>query len=250
VIAALALAWALAPAPARDPDVVAGEAAYREERWDDASVAFDAAWRRTGDPIFLYTRAQVERRAGRCEVAIELYEQFLATKPPAEAGAAAQGYLDGCRASQPAPTPDPTEPPASEPTTSTIDTLPPPSATQRPWSRDPTAAVLIAAGGAAMIAGAALIGVAHRDVDHAGEAPDDRSYGDRITRARRFEIAGATVLPIGALLVAGAAIRWALLARRQRAARVQIGALANPRSMVGLQLGGAIGNPLLRRRWR
>lgn len=212
----LALALCLALAPDRDPDVVAGEAAYREGRWDDASVAFDAAWRRSGNPTFLYTRAQVERKAGRCEVAIELYEQFLTTSPPAEAERAAQEYLAECRASLPPPDPVATTPP--DPVPATIDAPPPPQPRARRWNRDPLAPVLVATGGAAMIGGAALLGVAAARFHGARDEPDDGDYSDRIAGARRLEIAGATVLPIGTALVIGGVIRWALLARAERRA--------------------------------
>lgn len=212
----LALALCLALAPDRDPDVVAGEAAYREGRWDDASVAFDAAWRRSGNPTFLYTRAQVERKAGRCEVAIELYEQFLTTSPPAEAERAAQQYLAECRASVPAPDPIASPPDPVPPTT---DEPPPPVAKPtKKWNRDPLAPVLVATGGAAMIGGAVLLGISSSRFDGARDEPDDAEYADRIAGARRLEIAGAVVLPVGTALLVGGIIRWALLARAERRA--------------------------------
>ena len=81
MIVHLVVAWCLASAPARDPQAKAGEAAFAEQRWDEASAAFDAAYRNTGDAAFLYARAQAERRAGRCKLAIVLYEQFVAENP-------------------------------------------------------------------------------------------------------------------------------------------------------------------------
>lgn len=211
----------LALAPARDPDVVAGEAAYREGRWDDASVAFDAAYRRSGNPTFLYTRAQVERKAGRCDVAIGLFEKFLATSPPEAAGKAAQEYLDECRAS--VPKEDPTQPPPPRVEVDPADSVPPDESSARPWHRDPLGASLVATGAAALVAGAALTAVAHRDVDRAADAPDDRDYVDRLDRARTLQIAGATLMPVGAALVIGGAIRWAVLAKRDRTQRVTFG---------------------------
>jgi hypothetical protein len=216
---ALALVLALAP-EARDPDVVAGEAAYREGRWDDASVAFDAAYRRSGNPTYLYTRAQVERKAGRCDVAIGLFEKFLSTKPPEAAGKAAQEYLDECRASLPAPEPDPVPPPRVE--IDPADSLPADDPPRR-WPRDPLAITLVATGGVAMVTGAALVGIAFRDNGRADEAGDDAEYVRRIDRARTLQIAGATVLPIGAALVIGGAVRWAVLAKRDRSPRVAFG---------------------------
>ncbi len=223
---ALVLVLAFAAPATRDPDVVAGEAAYREGRWDDASVAFDAAWRRTGNPTFLYTRAQVERRAGRCPVAIELYEQFLGTSPGAQAAAAAERNLDACKASLPATEPEP--PPDPVPPAETPTDLPPPT-TPRSWRSDPVAPVLVALGGAALVTGGALVGVAYRNVDRADDAPDDRGYADRLAGARRLEIAGATLMPIGTALVVGGIIRWALVARAARQSCRSARACAAPR---------------------
>lgn len=226
---ALALVLALAP-EARDPDVVAGEAAYREGRWDDASVAFDAAYRRSGNPTYLYTRAQVERKAGRCDVAIGLFEKFLATKPPEAAGKAAQEYLDECRASLPAPEPDPVPPPRIE--IDPADSLPADDPPRR-WPKDPLAITLVATGGVAMVTGSVLVAFAFREMRLADTARNDREYVRNVERARSMQIAGATLLPVGVALAIGGAIRWEVLAKRERSRRVALGV-----SPLGIAIAG------------
>lgn len=216
---ALAFAMLLGPAPARDPDAAAGEAAFTAGRWDEASAAFDAAYRSTGNAAYLYARAQAERRADRCKVAIVLYEQFIASGPPPEGEQAAQQYIAECRALLPAePLPSTvveTSPPAPRDPT---PVEPPPSPTPSRTGRDPLALALAVTGGAAVVAGAVLVPLAYRGVSSAADAPDDRDYADRFARARRLEIAGALALSFGAALVTSAVVRWIVLARRKPAA--------------------------------
>lgn len=201
-------------APPVDANVAAGEAAYREARWDDASTAFAAAFETTGDPKYLYAQAQVERFAGDCATAVPLYERFLATDPPAQAAGAARRYLAQCRASLPPPTIEPTPQPVPVPAD-----IPAPAPRPRPVGRDPAAIALVGVGGAVAIAGAALVGIAHARADDAPGAADDRAYSDALTRARRLDIAGATLLAAGGALVVGAIVRWSVLAVRARRAR-------------------------------
>ncbi|HET6582616.1 MAG TPA: hypothetical protein VFG69_04200 [Nannocystaceae bacterium] len=227
-----ALALALLFAAPRNADVEAGEAAYREGRWDEASAAFAAAYDDTGDPTFLYTRAQAERRAGRCETAVDLYTKFLATSPPEEAARAAGQYRDECRALLP-PEPEPT--PAVTSPTVTPDTMPAdepakPATPPRKWSRDPAGGALVGVGAAALVTGAVLVGLAYRDVDRAPGAGDDRRYGDRVDRAHRLEIAGGTVLAVGSALVVGGIVRWLVVRSRSAGSTRRAPGLARSRS--------------------
>jgi hypothetical protein len=225
-----ALVLALALAAPQNPNVEAGEAAYRDGRWDDASVAFAAAYDDTNDPIFLYTRAQAERRAGRCRVAIELYTQFLATHPPEKSEQAASQYRDECRALVP-PEPTTAPAPAARPVDTTDDTIEAPvRAPVRPWWRDPTGGALVGVGAAGIVTGAVLVGLAHRDLDRAPTAGDDRSYGDRIDRAHRLEIAGGTVLAVGSALVVGGVVRWLVVRSRNAGSTRRGPGLARSRS--------------------
>jgi hypothetical protein len=218
---------ALALAEPKNPNVVAGEAAYREGRWDDASVAFAAAYDETGDPIFLYTRAQSERRAGRCKLAIELYTQFLATEPPEKSKQVATRYRDECKALLPAPEPAPAPPPVVEPASDTPDQPSPPP---RPWWRDPAGGVLVGIGGAGVVTGAVLVGLAYGSIDRASSASDDLGYDARVQRAHRFEIAGGTVLAVGSALLVGGVVRWLVVRSRSAGSRDRAPGLARSRS--------------------
>lgn len=210
MIAHVVVALALTMAPARDPQAVAGEAAFAEGRWDDASAAFDAAWRNSQDPAFLYARAQAERRAGRCKLAIVLYEQFVAAGVGPEGRAAAEQYIAECRALLPVEPPPPVVVPPP------VDAPPETVTPRRPWHRDPLAAALVAGGGVALVAGAVLVPLAYRTAKRADDAPDDRAYADRFATASRLELGGAIALSVGTALVVGGIVRWAVLARRAR----------------------------------
>ncbi len=204
------LAFALAAAPVeRDPNAAAGEAAFADGRWDEASAAFAAAHRSTGDPAFLYARAQAERRADRCKLAIDLLEQFIATAPPPQGQAAATQYIAECRARLPAELPPP-------PPTAIIEPTPPPPSAPRPppWRRDVLGAALVGGGGVGLVAGAVLLPLAYRAASRADTAGDDRAYGEQFAKARRLEIGGAIALSVGTALIVGGIIRWVTLARR------------------------------------
>lgn len=210
----LVVACALTMAPARDPQAVVGEAAFAEERWDDASAAFDAAYRNTGDPAFLYARAQAERRAGRCKLAIVLYEQFVAADVGEEGSAAATQYIAECRALLPA------DPPPPVPVDPVIE--PPPEPKPRPWHRDPLAAALVGGGGAALVAGAVLIPLGYGRAEKADGASDDRRFASGYRTASRLELGGAVALSVGAALVIGGVVRWVVLRRRARTADARL----------------------------
>lgn len=223
-----ALSWvlvAMLAAPERDPDVVRGEQAYREERWSDASEAFAAAYARTGDPTYLYTQAQAERRGGHCEVAIELLERFLDTEPAEVAAATARGYIAECREQlgpgETSASAEPASSPSSEVAVGPVDEAPPVTV-PRPWWRDPWGGALVGVGTAALVGGGVLVGLARRGADRALEAESDAGYGDRIASAEAMQIAGVTVMSVGAAAVIGGVVRWVVLARRGRARRGKV----------------------------
>lgn len=213
-----------------DDDIAAGEKAWKEERWDDASQAFARAYEQTGEPKFLYTRAQAERRAGRCEDAIALYEEFLETKPAEKAQELARKYIEECRAllppePEPEPVPEPEPDPVDDPTTDDrvgpeppiVDDPPPP----KPWYRDPWGDALVGIGVVAATAGGAMVGVAYRDANAADDASDDRAFGQELDRAQTLERAGAITLGVGAALLVGGVVRWAVVgAKSKRQARL------------------------------
>ncbi|MEM6996487.1 MAG: hypothetical protein AAF721_38640, partial [Myxococcota bacterium] len=194
------------------------------------SAAFARAYAATGDPTYLYTRAQAERSAGHCDVAIELYEEFIATGPSPQAELAARRYMEDCRAKLPSPQPAPVpedDPVAPEPLASSepssLDERADEPPAPRPWFRDPLGDVLVGVGVAAAVTGGALVGVAYRDAGGAESAGDDRAFGQALDRAQTLERAGAVTLGIGGALIIGGVVRWALVARAAKRTQVGLG---------------------------
>ena len=216
----LALFLCLAGPPG---DVAAGEKAWSEGRWDDASEAFAAAYERTNDPTYLYARAQAERKAGRCDTAVELYEAFVEQSPSAEAKTAAQGYIEECAETEEEPEPpEPVPPPEAAPRP---DPEPPPpdrGDAPRRWYRDPWGGALVGVGLAASVTGAVLVGVAYREAGAADGAGDDRAFGEALDRAQRLERGGAIALSIGGALIIAGVVRWALVGAASRRSQARL----------------------------
>src|SRR5690606_21409531 len=137
------------------------QAAWAEGRLDDAAAALERAYQEDPRAEYLFMRAELVRRQGRCEEAVELYEEFLAKEPPAEDVAAAERSMQECREEiepEPAPPPavvaPPTEPPPVRPA----------PAPQRRWYADPLGNGLFWPGLAVAAVGSGLLGAAHRNL--------------------------------------------------------------------------------------
>jgi len=232
LLASLTVALTLV-APSQTPDVgelvAAGEAAWREARWDDASDAFAKAYAATHEPAYLYARAQIERMAGRCPQAVPLYRDYLATEPSENARAAVLGHIAEC---EPEPAPQRPPPPVVAPPPATTREVAP--APRRPWYRDPWGGSLVGVGVAGALAGGILVGLAYRGARDAEEASTDAAFGEAYGRAQTLEHSGAIVLGLGGALIVAGVIRWAVVGAKQRRQRSWTSRLDHPSmSMLG-----------------
>ena len=115
-----------------DPKAAAAEAATRaqahfaREEWELAVEDLVEAYALDPDPAYLYARAQAERMAGHCKIAIALYERFLESDPSAAQAEDTRINIRRCeetlwaeQAAEPQPQPKstdaPTEPSTTEP---------------------------------------------------------------------------------------------------------------------------------------
>jgi tetratricopeptide (TPR) repeat protein len=202
--ATTATATARAQEPAAAPEVVtrakqhyeAGRALYELGKYDQALVEFDEGFRLAPRPNFLVNMAQCHRRLGRTAEARALYEKFLAAAPDGDP------MRPEVRRILTTLDTEPLAPGAAAPATVVTP------APRRAWYRDPVGGVLLAGGVAAVIVGIVLVTVTSVRISHAGDSYEDflvaRSAPDERT-------AGAVVLAGGAVLVAGAAIRYSLV---------------------------------------
>jgi hypothetical protein len=197
-----------------DPAVQAGEL-FRNGEFEKAAAAFAEAYARTGDPALLFGRAQALRRAGSCGAAIEVFEQFIATSPPAADVQAARDVIEACRSILGE---EPTEP---EPPLAQPQATPEPPPPRPRWHRDVAGGVLLGSGLAVAATGAALYGTAF---GRAGEPPagpmqSEQAYEARQRSIRTLAATGGGLLIGGTALLVGSVVRYAIVARRERARR-------------------------------
>jgi tetratricopeptide (TPR) repeat protein len=219
---------------------------YKAEDYDEAAAEANRGLAIEQHESLLFILAQAERQRGNCVEAVEILTKFIETTESDDmrenaltakalcaeelAELARQAEL----AAQQAAEAEAENEPEPEPVT------PPPPVPVKPWYRDPLGGALVGVGGAAVLAGGAvLISAAVLDPDAAAD------YGDFDERRRlrpKLVLAGGITAGVGALLAAGGAVRWVLLAKRNKdtappAARLELGPWLD-RRRAGLVLKG------------
>ncbi|HWB80978.1 MAG TPA: hypothetical protein VG755_38710 [Nannocystaceae bacterium] len=188
-----------------------GKAAFAAKDFDRASRAFADAYVLDPQPDLLYNRAQAERLAGRCNVAVGLYEQFLKVEPAStQVAADARLHLAKCKAAAPS---DAAANGASQ------DGGTPRTPSQRPrkqaaWYRDPAGGVLVALGGVSVVIGGSVLGIALSRDKKAADAANEGGFVDRKDSARTQHRVGIAVLSIGGALLVAGIVRWAVVASK------------------------------------
>jgi tetratricopeptide (TPR) repeat protein len=221
------LAVFLLAAPARvdpredNPHYREARAAFDRGDWQGALAALDRAHALDPRPEYLFMQAQVLRNHDRCAEAIERYREFIATAPPREDVLTAETAIDLCEKElglethEPAPAPTPVVPPVQ----------PPPRKPARRPAADPLAHALTWPGLALALAGAALLGDAHRRVDRSDDAGSEPAFDDLVRPAPKMAQAGIALLSIGGALVLSGVVRFAVLraraGRKRQVARVR-----------------------------
>lgn len=230
-VGALAIACSLAlvgaPARALPTDAEAklhlekGTELFKAGEFDAAIEEYKKGYDIQEDPVFLYAWAQAELRQEHCAAAVKLYRKYLETNPPEmSAEAARQGILECADKLAAEETPPPATDPATQPGDSgnaPIDDVPPERDKPRQkkhWSRDPLAISLTTVGIAAVGAGIGVLvaGIVEKQ-------KGSGTYGefdDRQAKARNMQIAGGVVLGVGAAVLLGGIVRFAILGSRAK----------------------------------
>jgi tetratricopeptide (TPR) repeat protein len=203
----------------------AAAALHGAGRYDEASRLLREAYDLDPDPKYVYGQARAEQGGGHCDYAIALFEQFIElTGDPS--GWAARGVRE-CEevlmAKRPDPPPRPVveTPPAEavgEPTPEVVSDQPPRRADRAAWVRDPWGGALVGIGVASLAVGGGLWGLAVSHRNAGRDTMSEAEFVDRDRAAYRSSVAGTTLLSVGATLVLGAVIRYAVVARRERRA--------------------------------
>ena len=200
----LAVAFAISLLAPEDAATLFGEGRYVE-----AAEAFAVEYKETGDPALLFGRAQALRRAGNCGAAIDVFEEFIATEPPAPDVEAARDVIDECKDVLGVQEVEPAPAPASAPPS---DESPPPP--RRRWYADPLGGALAGIGLAVTATGAGLYGASF-SLARDDEGESESEHRERRTRVRRFAAAGITLLATGGALLIGGIVRYAVVARAE-----------------------------------
>ncbi|MEM9459558.1 MAG: hypothetical protein AAGF11_35605 [Myxococcota bacterium] len=251
-VLALSLAGLLVGPPVADSDYETGEKAYAQGRYAEAAAAFERAYERQRKPLFLFVWAQAERKAGRCEVALPLYREFLTLDPSEADIEVARGAIEAC-GEDPDLVPEP--PPAPEVEDkgedqgegegegdsegegegegsgegagggegeqgSIVDQ--PPERTPRPVARDPWGHALTWSGVVVAGIGAGLLGTAHGRRVAGARAPDEQAYRDALEGAPGLSRAGIGLLAAGGALLVAGIVRFSSVAVSRRRARATV----------------------------
>lgn len=197
------------PASIAEP-VLRAEAYFQQQQYAEAAQAFAEAYEQDPKVSFLYARAQAERLAGRCDVAVQYYDRFLASGPPAEAAKDAKDNRARCTATDPPPVPPPKVKPsaADEPVNG--------DRPRRKWARDAAGGVLVALGSVTTVIGASLIAFASTRDGTATSAPNEGEYLTRKHAARIQHRVGIAATAVGGAMLIAGITRWAVLASRER----------------------------------
>lgn len=210
-------------APSEDAMRTAAEHVAAED-FERARRVLSDAYAADPRPELLYSLAQVERIAGDCDEAQQLFERF-AQAASEEDAADARRLSTQCTPAEPpavvAPTEEPGPPPpyvapSPEATARPSTPEPQPTDTTKPWSRRPLPAAMMGIGLGSLVAGAGLLASAALAPPTPDDAQNEGDYGDLAARNRRLSVAGAALTVTGISLAIGAGIIWTVLARRQR----------------------------------
>lgn len=208
--------------------------AFEEERYGDAASLLERAYLIEPVPALLYPWAQAERSQGNCDVAVDLYQQFLDSGVEGSTAEAAQKNIARCEEEMAAAVPPPiVDEPVEDDGTDDLDDIvgaePEPEPEPEPvkpvddeprktkaWYKDPAGGVLVGLGVAGVATGTALLVVAS---GAAADAPDAGTHDDYLgerDRATSLRNGGAAALSIGSALLLGGIIRYVVVAKKNK----------------------------------
>jgi tetratricopeptide (TPR) repeat protein len=262
----LALVLALAPGgllknPEADRLLGEAQAAFEAEDFAKASKLLEEAYLIEPNAQLLYPWAQAERSLGNCETAITLYERFLESKPAKQFADAAQGNIDRCReqvesdegamilddetatdeesgedllgGTEAEPEPEPEPEPVTAPQKRDAPKKP------KAWFRDPVGGVLVGLGLGGVGAGAALMGLASSRAKSIGNVELNTEYEDTKAGAAKLNTGGLVAVSIGGALLVSGIVRWAVVARKNKASQsAALWLQPGQRGMVGVAWSG------------
>jgi hypothetical protein len=207
--------------------IIEGQQAAEGGDYATAVDMYRSSFELEANAVTLWGWAQATRQATGCSDAVPLYQRF--TKMVDEGSPAydvAREAIVECAtemaeeedapAVEPIPE-DGTLEPIDEPIDSEGDPPsddPPPDRKQRPWHRDPLGGVLVGVGLGTIAAGAGVLIAAQ--VQNSQQAPTYGMFAEQSDQIETMRIAGGVVLGIGAALLIGGVVRWAVVGSKQK----------------------------------
>lgn len=211
-----------ADADAARSEAARGETLFAEQRFEEASAAYERAYALDPFAPFLFARALCEQKAGRCEAAIDLYREFIATEPPQMDVDRANMEIGRCVTETAAAGPLP--PPAEEVAIAQPADRPRPSHPPPPsiaWHRDPAGAALLSVGLVALASGLGLFLAGDASGRRADRAQTTDDFRLMVGRARALHGTGIAGISVGSGFIIGAIARYAIVSRKGRRARTR-----------------------------
>jgi tetratricopeptide (TPR) repeat protein len=205
-----ALAATAGADPSADDHEKAAAAFFKVGNFEGALAEFRAAYELDPKPDYLYAMATIEEQRGACAAAIDLYQQFLDTRPPAEDVEVVEAAIATCKAKLGEPEPEPVvpEPRPPEPTPEPRPLPPPTRRVQRPFYSDVLGDALVGAGGVGIGVGVVFYVLARGDARDAADPGPRETYDQLWQRAQDRQRIAAIATGAGAALVIGGVVRW------------------------------------------
>jgi tetratricopeptide (TPR) repeat protein len=191
----------------------AGMKAAGAKDYDAAERELETAYAIEPNRQLLYALGQLARLSGDCTKAVERFEAYLATDPPATAVEDTEKLIERCRPLVEEPEPEPVPPPRPEPEPPPI--VPPTDRQTVPPGPDILGITLTAVGGTLTGVGLGVFGGAFSQQERAQNEPDVAAFEASVRRARAMYWSGIGLASVGAALVIGGIVRLALVKRRR-----------------------------------
>jgi tetratricopeptide (TPR) repeat protein len=202
---------------------------FEDGEYERAISQFRRGYGTNPRPEFLFAWAQAERLRGRCDLAISLYDDFLATQPNERPAEAARQQIERCQreeADQKTLAVDSTliAPESEVPTAAFPAPTSSPSPKEsrsrrrgqdpRPWHRDPAGGALVGIGIVGVVGGAGMLGGGGSFTARAKGSVLLKDYQNDTRNARALYIAGGITTGIGLGLLIAGATRWGIVRKR------------------------------------
>lgn len=221
-----------------------GKRLYKQEKYDRAKEAFEAAYDLIPSPGLLFNLGQCHRRLGDAEPALAYYREYLRLRPEASNRAQVEKYIAEMEAAMPAPAPEPAPdppveakpPPAPEPPGVALpepaapEAPPPPivepaAVAQAPEPATWPAWTTIGLGVASSVVGIVFVVQARNAADEANDCilrrEPQETCQPAIDRHSNRRILGGVTLGVGSVaIISGAA--WLYLLSQQDGAGIAV----------------------------